>query len=156
MRVLYVILFLLVLLATGFFIYTLLSFSIDSTKPSPFTVFQEGRELQGYWKLEQFLLEDETGNLKVIRQSVPGATDNYFSFEGKHVCTDGQLDLNNKPLRCQNYTTYTVDGNTISIDQPGKLPSKTIWTLTSDILELNVVDENQKKGKFILRRLPKN
>src|SRR3990172_5799268 len=142
MRVLYVILFLLVLLATGFFIYTLLSFPIGSTKPSPFTVFQEGRELQGYWKLEQFFLEDETGNLKVIRQSVPGAADNYFSFEGKHVCTDGQLDLNNKPLRCQNYKTYTVDDNTISIDQPGKPPTKATWILTEDKLELNITDEN--------------
>ncbi len=124
--------------------------------PLPLKVFQEGRELQGYWKLEQFLLEDENGNLKLIRYSVPGSTDNYFSFEGNHVCTDGQLDLNNKPLRCQNYTTYTIDGDTISIDQPGKTPSKATWTLTNDTLEINIIDEDQKRGKFILKRLPKN
>lgn len=115
---------------------------------------EEGKKLQGLWKIEQILEEDETGNLKEMRRSVPGATDNYFSFEGKHICTDGQLDSNNKPLRCQNYTTYSVSGNTISIDQPGKAQGKATWTITGDTLEISFT-ENQKKGKFILTRLPK-
>lgn len=127
------------------------------TIPAPLRkVLQESAQLQGYWKIEEIWQEDAEGNLKKIRWSTPGATDNYFSFENEHVCTDGQLDLNNKPLPCQNYTTYSVDGNSISIDQAGKPPAKGTWTITNDALEISVLDENQKKGKFILQRLSKN
>jgi len=159
-RILFIIIIVIIAAAVGFVVgvkQNILPFSLPEpvTLPTPLRkMLQEGTELQGYWKLEQLLLEDETGNLKEMRRSVPGAPDNYFSFEEEHVCTDGQLDLNNKPLPCSNYTTYTIDGNTISIDQPGKPPAKGTWTITGDTLEISVT-EDQKKGKFILSRLPK-
>ena len=144
-----------IILAVGVFAFIIQALPKGTTLPAPLAKFQKGGELQGYWKLEQFFQEDQTGQLKLIRWSVPGATDNYFLFEGNHICTDGQLDINNNPLRCMNYSTFTLNGNTISMDQPGKPPLKANWTITKDTLELSVVDENQKKGKFVLRRFQK-
>ena len=155
MRVVFLILVLIILLAVGVFTFIIQALPKGALLPAPLVKFQEGGELQGYWKLEQFFQEDQTGQLKLIRWSVPGATDNYFLFEGNHICTDGQLDINNNPLRCMNYTTFTLDGNTISVDQPGKSPLKAAWTLTNDTLTLSVTEAGQKKGKFVLRRLQK-
>ena len=115
---------------------------------------EEGRELQGLWKVEKILAEDENGNLKTIVRAAPGATESYFLFEGNHVCMQGILDINQKPQPCQFYTTFSVKDDTIQIDQPGKPPGKGTWAINADTLELNVIDENQKKGKFILQRLP--
>lgn len=159
MKIIIIIFLIVVAAAIGFFVgvkQNILPFSLPEsvTIPAPLRkVLQESAELQGYWKIEEIWQEDTEGNLKKIRWSTPGATDNYFSFEKEHVCTDGQLDLNNKPLPCHNYTTYTVDGNTISIDQAGKPPAKGTWIIKDDILEISFTDEGQKKGKFVLHRL---
>lgn len=150
MKFLYLFLALIVIIGIGILIYIFVASFSAGKNPSATSIFQEESRLQGYWKLEQLFMEDEEGKLKLIRKSVPGATDNYFSFEGDHVCTDGQLDLNNKPLRCQNYTTYTINDNRISIDQAGKPAAKGTWQITGDVLEISFTDENQKQGKFIL------
>lgn len=114
---------------------------------------QEGGELQGFWKVEQILEEDENGKLKIIVQAAPGATENYFLFEGNHVCTEGNLDINRKPQPCRSYTTFSVAGDKIEIDQPGRSPGKSTWKVAGDTLELSFA-ENGKKGKIILLRLP--
>ena len=161
MRIVFVIVIVVVTATVGFVVgikQNILPLSLPEsiTVPAPLRkALQKNAELQGYWKLEEIWQEDDTGNIKKIRWSTPGATDNYFSFEEEHVCTDGQLGINNMPLPCHNYTTYTIDSNTISIDQAGKPPAKGTWTIANDTLEINVLDENQKKGKFILSRLPK-
>lgn len=116
---------------------------------------EEGRKLQGLWKVEQILAEDENGNLKTIVQSAPGTTENYFMFEKGHVCTEGNLDIFHKPQPCRFYTTYSVKGDTITIDQPGKPSVKGTWTITGDTLELVAIDQNGKKSKIILQKLPK-
>lgn len=116
---------------------------------------EEGKELQGLWKVEKILAEDENGNLKTIVQAAPGATESYFLFEGNHVCTEGNLDINQKPQPCRFYTTFSVKDNTIQIDQPGKPPGKGTWIINGDVLEISVTDENQKRSKFIFQRLPK-
>lgn len=159
MKIFLIIIIVVIAAAIGFFVgvkQNILPFSLPEsiTIPTPLRKALQGNaELQGYWKLEEMWQEDATGNFKKIRWSTPGATDNYFSFEEEHVCTDGQLDLNNKPLPCHNFTTYTIDGNSISIDQAGKAPAKGTWVITNDTLEISFT-ENQKNGKFILTRLP--
>lgn len=118
------------------------------------SLFGEGKELQGFWKIEQILEGDAMGNQKVILKSAPGTTESYFSFEGDHVCIEGTLDIHGKPQPCRFYTTFSVKGNTINIDQPGKAPGKGTWIINGDMLEISVTDENQKRSKFIFQRLP--
>ncbi len=110
-------------------------------------------QLQGLWKVEQILAEDDSGNPKTIVQSAPGATESYFLFEKDHVCTEGILDIHRQPQPCRFYTTYSVKGNTILIDQPSKPAAEGTWAITNNTLEITVT-ENHKTGKFVLRRLP--
>lgn len=110
-------------------------------------------QLRGLWKVEKILAEDDSGNLKTIVQAAPGATESYFLFEKDHVCTEGILDIHGQPQPCRFYTTYSVKGNTILIDQPSKPAAQGTWVITNDTLEITVT-ENHKTGKFVLRRLP--